>query len=299
MWYPGYHSPSCAGCEDNYHHVGPSVLSMKPSFCTFAGLCSGAFKWAADIDTDMLDASFAGLALPESAGASKQDDADCLLCIPHSLRGLLHQPHFPSDTTPVLVSVMPLHLEFTALAYLSQEPGLLDSLHSQDPLAAAAEYCSNPTSQVLAEPDRPIPFPFYTPHSTPVLNLRGAPAYGGSGVTCQCTPEPGPNLARASCRLETLWQRQPSAAHIHTVEYLPLSDDNFKSSPSAHSCFQHSSTPVSEYGASLHHVCIALARMSQCQCHSDSSAAKAMAAAGECCLGCVPASGLTLPVEAL
>ena len=102
----------------------------------------------------MLDASFAGLALPESAEASaeagRQDGADGLLWLPHSFRGLLHPPPSPSDTTPVLASVMPLHLELTALAYLSQEPLLLDSLQGQDPLAAAADYCSDPTNQVLA-----------------------------------------------------------------------------------------------------------------------------------------------------
>ncbi|KAK9835774.1 hypothetical protein WJX74_007629 [Apatococcus lobatus] len=103
---------------------------------------TGAFKWAADIDADMLDASFAELVLPDTAAAGPRDTGHCLLWLPHSLRGLLHPQPCPSDTTPVLVSLMPLHLEVTALAHMSQEPSLLRALQSRDPLLAAADFCS-------------------------------------------------------------------------------------------------------------------------------------------------------------
>ena len=113
------------------------------------GLCSGAFQWAADIDTDMLDASFAGLALPHKPAPIQQAPGSAFLWMPHSLRGLLHPQGSPGGGN-LLVSVMPLHLELVALAHLSCDPILLTALQSQDPSAAVVQHLHSTLKQVEA-----------------------------------------------------------------------------------------------------------------------------------------------------
>ncbi len=105
------------------------------------------------MDCDTLDASFAELSLPgRPASAWPQSDPH-ILWAPISLRGLLrptrltlHSP--PTDDFVVLVSVMPLYLEITALALLSQDPVLIQSLHCSDPITAAAHHCASHSIQV-------------------------------------------------------------------------------------------------------------------------------------------------------
>ena len=118
-----------------------------------AGLSSGAFRWAADMDCDMLDASFAELSLPGRAASGQPQSDPHLLWGPTSLRGLLRpMPSIfysaPADEVVVQVSVMPLYLEITALAFLSQDPVLMQSLHCSDPIEAAAHHCASHAIQV-------------------------------------------------------------------------------------------------------------------------------------------------------
>ena len=103
------------------------------------------------MDTEVLDASFSKLTLPDGE-CGKEQEAPQPLCLwaPHSLRGLVQPAAGSALKDPVLVSIMPLHLDFLALACLSQDPTLLAALHSTDPVEAAAQQCASQVSTCLA-----------------------------------------------------------------------------------------------------------------------------------------------------